>query len=243
MGIMVAFTTKTDGTACGVGSKVTLSGSIGNAWATETVTKTATAVLTKSDGYQIIIATTNSTAAAVATDMYGGGCLQGLTTENLVCNIYKAVNDSGASGGAKIMTTAQKAVWVLAADWKLATGRTVALAGTAITVIDTSIVMVPNCTAATATFALVPACTDTSGSKKTSVQSLTYFQPKEDPKKTYVGVPRFSKGDSVMYGPSEVGTDAPNTIFAICGAAVILTGASALVAGAAVAFGAAALAF
>merc|ERR1711957_755301 len=44
-----------------------------------------------------------------------------------------------------------------------------------ITVIDTSIVMVPNCTAATATFALLPACTDTSGSKKTSVQSLTYF--------------------------------------------------------------------
>merc|ERR1712166_758931 len=80
---------------------------------------------------------------------------------------------------------------------KLATGRTIALAGTAITVIDTSIVMVPNCTAATATFALLPACTDTSGSKKTSVQSLTYFQPKEDPKKTYVGVPRFSKGDSV----------------------------------------------
>merc|ERR1712160_133238 len=38
---------------------------------------------------------------------------------------------------------------------KLATGRTVALAGTAITVIDTSIVMVPNCTAATATFALL----------------------------------------------------------------------------------------
>merc|ERR1711957_112968 len=147
----------------------------------------------------------------------------GLTTENLVCNIYKAVNDTGAT---KIMTTAQKAVWVLAADWKLATGRTVALAGTAITVIDTSIVMVPNCTAATATFALLPACTDTSGSKK-----------------TYVGVPRFSKGDSVsMYGPSEVGTDAPNTIFAICGAAIVLTGASALVAGAAVAFGAAALA-
>merc|ERR1711957_167484 len=225
--IMVAFTTKTDGTVCGVGSKVTLSGSIGNAWATETVTKTATAVLTKSDGYQIIIATTNSTTTDVATAMYGGGCLQGLTTENLVCNIYKAVNDTGAT---KIMTTAQKAVWVLA--------------GTAITVIDTSIVMVPNCTAATATFALLPACTDTSGSKKTSVQSLTYFQPKEDPKKTYVGVPRFSKGDSVsMYGPSEVGTDAPNTIFAICGAAIVLTGASALVAGAAVAFGAAALAF
>jgi len=241
---MVAFTTKTDGTVCGVGSKVTLSGSIGNAWATETVTKTATAVLTKSDGYQIIIATTNSTAADVATAMYGGGCLQGLTTENLVCNIYKAVNDANASGGAKIMTTAQKAVWVKAADWKLPTGRTLALAGTAITVIDTSIVMVPNCTAATATLALLPACTDTSGSKRTSVQSLTYFQPKEDPKKTYVGVPRFSKGDSVsMYGPSEVGTDAPNTIFAICGAAVILTGASALVAGAAVAFGAAALAF
>merc|ERR1711957_280059 len=180
----------------------------------ETVTKTATAVLTKSDGYQIIIATTNSTTTDVATAMYGGGCLQGLTTENLVCNIYKAVNDTGAT---KIMTTAQKAVWVLAADWKLATGRTVAL---------------------------LPACTDTSGSKKTSVQSLTYFQPKGDPKKTYVGVPRFSKGDSVsMYGPSEVGTDAPNTIFAICGAAVILPGASALVAGAAVAFGAAALAF
>merc|ERR1711957_322097 len=139
--IMVAFTTKTDGTVCGVGSKVTLSGSIGNAWATETVTKTATAVLTKSDGYQIVIA----------------------TTKNLVCNIYKAVNDTNAT---KIMTTAQKAVWVLAADWKLATGRTVALAGTAITVIDTSIVMVPNCTAATATFALLPACTDTSGSKK-----------------------------------------------------------------------------
>ena len=238
---MVAFTTKTDGTVCGVGSKVTLSGSIGNAWATETVTKTATAVLTKSDGYQIIIATTNSTAAAVATAMYGGGCLQGLTTENLVCNIYKAVNDTNAT---KIMTTAQKAVWVLAADWKLATGRTLALAGTAITEIDTGIKMVPNCTAATATLALLPACTDTSGSATTAIQSLTYFQPKEDPKKTYVGVPRFSKGDSVsMYGPSEVGTDAPNTIFAICGAAVILTGASALVAGAAVAFGAAALAF
>merc|ERR1711957_131877 len=106
------------------------------------------------------------------------------------------------------------------------------------------IVMVPNCTAATATFALLPACTDTSGSKKTSVQSLTYFQPKEDPKKAYAGVPRFSKADSVsMFGPTNIDTDANNLIFALCGEAKALTGASALVAGAAVAFGAAALAF
>ena len=58
---MVAFSASTTSTVCGVGSKVTLSGNIGVAWATEAIVKVATAVLTKSDGYQIVIATTNST--------------------------------------------------------------------------------------------------------------------------------------------------------------------------------------
>ena len=145
------------------------------------------------------------------------------------------------------MTTMQKATVVLAADWKLATALTLAKAGTAITVVDTNIEFVPvGCSGAigVTTFALLPACTTSSGSAIASVQSLTYFQPKEDPKKVYAGVPRFSKADSVsMFGPTNIDTDANNLIFALCGEAKALTGASALVAGAAVAFGAAALAF
>merc|ERR1711957_377998 len=163
---------------------------------------------------------------------------------NAVCNTYLAANDSTAS---KVMTTMQKATVVKAADWKLATALTLAKAGTAITVVDTNIAFVPvGCSGAigVTTVLLLPACTDTSGSLSTAVQTLTYFQPKEDPKKVYAGVPRFSKGDSVsMFGPSNITTDALNLIFALCGEAKVMTGASALVAGAAVAFGAAALAF
>merc|ERR1711957_606703 len=220
--IMVAFSASTTSTVCGVGSKVTLSGNIGVAWATEAIVKVATAVLTKSDGYQIVIATTNSTAAVVGAGKYGGGCIK-TADSNAVCNTY------------------------LAANWKLATALTLAKAGTAITVVDTNIAFVPiGCSGAASvtTFALLPACSTSSGSAIGSVQTLTYFQPKEDPKKVYAGVPRFSKGDSVsMFGPSNITTDAFNLIFALCGEAKVMTGASALVAGAAVAFGAAALAF
>merc|ERR1711957_799309 len=230
--IMVAFSASTTSTVCGVGSKVTLSGNIGVAWATEAIVKVATAVLTKSDGYQIVIATTNSTAAVVGAGKYGGGCIK-TADSNAVCNTYLAATDSSY-----VATTMQKVTVVLAADWKLAT---------ALTVVDTNIAFVPiGCSGAASvtTFALLPACTDTSGSLTTAVQTLTYFQPKEDPKKVYAGVPRFSKGDSVsMFGPSNITTDALNLIFALCGEAKVMTGASALVAGAAVAFGAAALAF
>merc|ERR1711957_109166 len=176
--------------------------------------------------------------------MGGGGCIK-TADSNAVCNTYLAANDSAASPN-KVMTTMQKATVVLAADWKLATALTLAKAGTAITVVDTNIAFVPvGCSGAIGvTILLLPACTDTSGSLSTAVQTLTYFQPKEDPKKVYAGVPRFSKGDSVsMFGPSNITTDALNLIFALCGEAKVMTGASALVAGAAVAFGAAALAF
>merc|ERR1712166_1211113 len=43
--IMVAFTKLTTGTVCGVGSMVTLTGNVGNTWATTAITKVATAVL------------------------------------------------------------------------------------------------------------------------------------------------------------------------------------------------------
>merc|ERR1712166_1597119 len=64
--IMVAFTKLTTGTVCGVGSMVTLTGNVGNTWATTAVTEVATAVLTKSDGYQIKIATSGNTQTALA---------------------------------------------------------------------------------------------------------------------------------------------------------------------------------
>merc|ERR1712166_94357 len=98
--IMVAFTKLTTGTVCGVGSMVTLTGNVGNTWATTAITKVATAVLTKSDGYQIKIATSGNTQTALAAAKVGGGSA-------------------------------------------------LAAAGTAITVVDTNLVMVPNCTKTT----------------------------------------------------------------------------------------------
>merc|ERR1712166_111907 len=220
--IMVAFTKLTTGTVCGVGSKVTLTGNVGNTWATTAITKVATAVLTKSDGYQIKVAFSGNTQTA-------------LTTENLVCNTYKTITEGGVIG-----TSTQKASWVAHATWKLVGGAALAAAGTAITVVDTSLVMVPNCIKTTFVAATDTGCLAATGSAVTFVQTITYFQPKEDAKKVYANLPRYYKGQSVsMYGPDAT----TNANFAICGAAATLTGASALVAGAAVAFGAAALAF
>lgn len=179
---------KTSDAVCGKGAAVTLTGNVGVAWATATVVKTATAVLTKSDGYQIKIATATGTGV-VGTGKVMGGCIQALATENLVCNTSETLTESSVVG-----TLKQKATWVAHATWKLVGGSALAQGGTAITVVDTSLVMVPNCTKTTFVAATDTGCLAATGSVADSIQSITYFQPKEDPKKVYTALPRYYKG-------------------------------------------------
>ncbi len=68
----------------------------------------------------------------------------------------------------------------------------------------------------------------------------TNYQPKETSDKVYTGIPRFSKGDLLVYKGLATATGFPDKT---CGSGKALTGASALVAGAAIACGAAARAF
>merc|ERR1712194_720314 len=74
----------------------------------------------------------------------------------------------------------------------------------------------------------------------TTVWGWSNYQPKETSDKVYAGIPRFSKGDLLVY--KGLGTSTGIASIA-CGTGKALLGASSLIAGAAVAFGAATLAF
>ena len=114
-------------------------------------------------------------------------------------------------------------------------------AGTEVTKVTWGMLLTADCSGTAGTAPCqVAATTDIGHASSTAVWGWSNYQPKETSDKVYVGIPRFSKGETLAYKGVVTASGVPTTT---CGAGAVLTGASALVAGAAVAFGAAALAF
>merc|ERR1712194_905338 len=117
----------------------------------------------------------------------------------------------------------------------------VATSGVSITKENWGMTLTIDCSAAdTVAPCIATAATDIGHVSSTAVWGWSNYQPKETSDKVYAGIPRFSKGDLLVY--KGLGTSTGIASIA-CGTGKALLGASSLIAGAAVAFGAATLAF
>jgi hypothetical protein len=150
------------------------------------------------------------------------------------------INSKAATNGSTVTVGTMK-VYALTKAKYLTT--TVVSGGTEITLVTWGMTLVLDCSL-TPPVANATACgigaTGLGYTNSVVNYGWSNYQPKETSDKVYAGIPRFSKGDLLVYKGLVTASGFPA---ATCGTGKALTGASALVAGAAIAFGAAALAF
>jgi len=188
-----------------------------------------------SDGYKLTIAIYGPGSVVLADAKNLGGCVATATSNAMCIRSLSANTGVGPSVEATLMK-----VYALTKATYLSTA--VVTGGTEITLVTWGMTLTTDCSAANPT---VVACAVAAGTgigkdSEANVYGWTNYQPKETSDKVYTGIPRFSKGDLLVYKGLATATGFPDKT---CGSGKALTGASALVAGAAIAFGAAALAF
>ena len=147
---------------------------------------------------------------------------------------------SAATGQSPVELVGMKVYSLTKALYDVAT-TVVATSGTAVTLVNWGMTLTVDCSGTDTSLTCGMATTAAIGSATSvAVWGWSNYQPKETSDKVYAGIPRFSKGDLLVYKGMATGTGIASVT---CGSGKALLGASSLIAGAAVAFGAAALAF
>merc|ERR1711935_715184 len=199
-------------------------------WLSDTNAKIWTGLTTStSDGYKLTVGITGVGDTALLADKHAGGCVA-TATSNAMC-IHAASATVVELRNMKVYSLTKKLYDVAAT--------VVATSGVSITLENWGMTLTIDCSAAdTVAPCVATAATDIGHVSSTAVWGWSNYQPKETSDKVYAGIPRFSKGDLLVY--KGIGTS--NGIASIaCGTGKALLGASSLIAGAAVAFGAATL--
>merc|ERR1712194_168757 len=206
-------------------------------WLSDTNAKIWTGLTTStSDGYKLTVSITGVGNTILAVNLkVAGGCVA-TATSNAMC-IHAA---SMATGQSTVELVGMK-VYSLTKKLYDVTTTVVATSGVSITKENWGMTLTIDCSAAdTAAPCDAAAATGIGHGSSTAVWGWSNYQPKETSDKVYAGIPRFSKGDLLVY--KGLGTSTGIASIA-CGTGKALLGASSLIAGAAVAFGAATLAF
>ena len=204
-------------------------------WLSDTNAKIWTGLTTStSDGYKLTVSITGVGNAALAADKAAGGCVA-TATSNAMC-----IHAASAAGAGTVELLNMKVYSLTKALYDVAT-TVVATSGVAITLVNWGMTLTIDCSSAdTGLTCGIAAATAIGHATSTAVWGWSNYQPKETSDKVYAGIPRFSKGDLLVY--KGLGTSTGIASIA-CGTGKALLGASSLIAGAAVAFGAATLAF
>lgn len=135
--------------------------------------------------------------SAATTLFFSGGCV--VTTGNYVC-ISHSFDANSATPPVSVHVNSLNNRWIAKKDWKT----TEFVAGTAITLAKWQMVFTGTlkvCTLATIASANQAACVKAGATTATGTgtMGMNYYQPKETSDKVYVGLPRFSKGETMKY--------------------------------------------